>query len=53
MALSGHRTPQAARLYVNRTEQQRSCKAPSMGGTERNERKSVNGWWLGEWKWNR
>ena len=38
MALSGHRTPQAARLYVKRTEQQRQrAAAKRRAWVERNE----------------
>lgn len=51
MALSGHRTPQAARLYVKRTEQQRQrAAAERRAWVERNERKS--GMEGGSWKWN-
>jgi hypothetical protein len=50
MALSGHRTPEAARLYVKRTETQRMIAArkrrawvESGSNAERSETKSQNG----------
>jgi hypothetical protein len=55
-ALSGHRTPQAARLYVKRTEHQRlraAREAAQLRRSERNGDESRLGGRYGESTWNK